>query len=166
MSINRVEITGNLTRDPDLNVTQGGTAVLRLGVAVNDRRRNPQTQQWEDKPNYVDCVMFGNRAQSVQPHLSKGMKVAIAGKLSWSQWQDRQTGANRSKLEVVVDDIEFMGRRDSQGAAQRGTTPEAPTQYATTPAAPTQVGPTQREPTQRPIQSLLQPASYGADIPF
>lgn len=152
MSINRVTITGNLTRDPELNVSQGGTAVLRLGVAVNDRRRNPQTQQWEDKPNYVDCVMFGNRAQSVQPHLSKGMKVAIAGKLSWSQWQDRQSGQRRSKLEVVIDDLEFMssGRGRNVGPAPMEPPPM----------------PAQTEPAQRNIQALLQPASYGSDISF
>ena len=58
MSINRVSITGNLTRDPELRATAGGTQVLSFGVAVNDRRRNPQTGEWEDYPNFVDCTMF------------------------------------------------------------------------------------------------------------
>ena len=61
MSINRVNITGNLTRDPELRATAGGTQVLSFGVAVNDRRRNPQTGEWEDYPNFVDCTMFGTR---------------------------------------------------------------------------------------------------------
>uniref|UniRef100_UPI001957161C single-stranded DNA-binding protein n=1 Tax=Olsenella sp. CU969 TaxID=2780101 RepID=UPI001957161C len=86
MSINRVTITGNLTRDPELQATQGGTRVLRMGVAVNDRWRNPQTDQWEDRPNYIDCVMFGNRAQSISRFLTKGTKVAVEGRLRWSQW--------------------------------------------------------------------------------
>ena len=81
MSINRVTITGNLTRDPELQATQGGTRVLRMGVAVNDRWRNPQTDQWEDRPNYIDCVMFGNRAQSISRFLTKGTKVAVEGRL-------------------------------------------------------------------------------------
>ena len=63
MSINRVNITGNLTRDPELRATQSGSQVLSFGVAVNDRRRNPQTGEWEDYPNYVDCTMFGTRAE-------------------------------------------------------------------------------------------------------
>lgn len=65
MSINRVNITGNLTRDPELRATAGGTQVLSFGVAVNDRRRNAQTGEWEDYPNFVDCTMFGTRAEAV-----------------------------------------------------------------------------------------------------
>ena len=65
MSINRVNISGNLTRDPELRATQGGMQVLGFGVAVNDRRRNQQTGEWEDYPNFVDCTMFGNRAEAV-----------------------------------------------------------------------------------------------------
>ena len=103
MSINKVVITGNLTRDPELRETPSGFQVLSFGVAVNDRRRNPQTQQWEDYANFVDCTMFGNRAASVSRFLSKGSKVAIEGKLRWSQWQ-AQDGSKRSKLEVVVDE--------------------------------------------------------------
>ena len=113
MSINKVLITGNLTRDPELRETPSGFQVLSLGVAVNDRRRNPQTQQWEDYANFVDCTMFGNRAASVSRFLAKGSKVAIEGKLRWSQWQ-AQDGGRRSKLEVVVDELEFMARNGSQ----------------------------------------------------
>lgn len=71
MSINRVNITGNLTRDPELRATAGGTQVLSFGVAVNDRRRNPQTGEWEDYPNFVDCTMFGTRAEAVSRFLAK-----------------------------------------------------------------------------------------------
>lgn len=108
MSINRVSISGNLTREPELRHTQGGTAVLGFGVAVNDRRKNPQTGEWEDYPNFVDCTMFGSRAESVATFLSKGSKVAIDGKLRYSTWE--RDGQSRSKLEVIVDDIEFMSR--------------------------------------------------------
>ena len=111
MSINRVNISGNLTRDPELRATQGGTSVLSFGVAVNDRRRNPQSGEWEDVPNFVDCIVFGNRAEPLSRFLSKGAKVAIEGKLRFSQWQDKQTGQNRSKLEVVVDECEFFTQR-------------------------------------------------------
>ena len=122
MSINKAIISGRITRDPELRETPSGFQVLSFGVAVNDRRRNPQTQQWEDCANFVDCTMFGNRAASVARFLGKGSKVAIEGKLRWSQWQ-AQDGGKRSKLEVVVDELEFMtggdGGRDARPASQR-----------------------------------------------
>ena len=121
MSINRVNISGNLTRDPELRATAGGTQVLSFGVAVNDRRRNPQTGEWEDYPNFVDCTMFGTRAEAVNRYLSKGSKVAIEGKLRYSSWE--RDGQRRSKLEVIVDEIEFMSR-GRQGEAG-GYAPEA-----------------------------------------
>jgi len=112
MSINRVVISGNLTRDVELRQTAGGTPVLGLGVAVNDRRKNPQTGEWEDSANFVDCTMFGARAQGIAQYLSKGTKVTIEGKLRWSQWE--RDGQKRSKLEVVVDEIEFASPRQQQ----------------------------------------------------
>jgi single-strand DNA-binding protein len=116
MSINRVLITGNLTRDPELRSTGSGMAVLQMGVAVNDRRKNPQSGEWEDVPNFIDVVMFGTRAESVSRFLSKGSKVAVEGKLRWSSWEDKTTGAKRSKVEVVADDIEFMSSRNDGGS--------------------------------------------------
>ena len=117
MSINKVMISGNLTRDPELRRTQGGMAILSFSVAVNDRRRDQQTGEWEDYANFVDCTMFGNRAESLSNYLSKGTKVAIEGKLRWSQWQTKE-GQKRSKLEVVVDEIEFMSRGGHQRAEE------------------------------------------------
>ena len=122
MSINRVIISGNLTRDPEIRHTTGGTAVLAIGVAVNDRRRNNQTGEWEDYPNFVDCTMFGSRAEAVCRYLSKGSKVAIDGRLRWSQWE--RDGRKQSKLEVIVDDIEFMSGR-SGGGSRGGGEPHA-----------------------------------------
>ena len=126
MSINRVVITGNLTRDAELRQTAGGTAVLGLGVAVNDRRRNPQTGEWEDVPNFIDCQLFGARAEGLARYLVKGTKVAIEGKLRFSQWE--RDGQKRSKLEVIVDEIEFMSSRQQQQPQQYQ--PQAPQQYA------------------------------------
>lgn len=147
MSINKVVISGCLTRDPELRSTQGGMEILALGVAVNDRRKNQQTGEWEDVPNFIDCVMFGNRAKSVSRFLSKGSKVAIEGKLRWSQWE--RDGQKRSKIEVIVDEIEFMtSRGDGQHAAAPQTAP-----------AP--------HPHQPPIAAPVVDASvYDDDIPF
>jgi len=118
MSINRVVISGNITRDPDLRRTQQGMAILTIGVAVNDRKKNPQTGEWEDRVNFVDCTVFGKRAESLSERLSKGMKVAIEGKLRYSQWE--REGQKRSKLEVAVDEIEFMSRNQSQNRSNQG----------------------------------------------
>ncbi|MBN2839349.1 MAG: single-stranded DNA-binding protein [Coriobacteriia bacterium] len=112
MSINRVVISGNLTRDPELRSTGSGTSVLRLGVAVNDRRKNQQTGEWEDYPNFIDVTVFGARGEALSRFLSKGSKVAIEGKLRWRQWETPQ-GDKRSAIEVIADEVEFLSSRDS-----------------------------------------------------
>lgn len=114
MSINRCNISGNLTRDPEMRALRNGTQVLSFGVAVNDRRKNPQTGDWEDYPNFVDCTMFGTRAEAVGRYLAKGTKVAIEGKLRYSSWE--KDGQRRSKLEVIVDEIELMSQRQQAPA--------------------------------------------------
>jgi len=130
MSINRVIISGNLTRDPELRSTASGLPVLGFGVAVNDRRgmgwrggytarrKNQQTGEWEDYPNFIDCTMFGARAESLSRYLGKGTKVAIEGKLRWSQWE--REGQKRSKIEVIVDELEFMSSRNSDSSSYGG----------------------------------------------
>ena len=113
MSINRVVISGNITREPEIRRTQSGFAILSFGVAVNDRRKNPQSGEWEDYANFLDCSVFGKRAESLDNILYKGMKVAIEGKLRWSQWE--RDGQKRSKVEVIVDEIEFMRNKAKDG---------------------------------------------------
>ena len=118
--INRVIISGRLTRDPELRQTAGGTPVLGMGVAVNDRRRNFQTGQWEDYTNFIDCTMFGARAESLSRILTKGMLVCIEGRLRWSQWE--RDGQKRSKIEVIVDELELpsRGQGAQDGASSQG----------------------------------------------
>lgn len=152
MSINQVNISGNLTRDPELRATTSGTQVLSFDIAVNERFKDPQTDEWKDRPNYVSCTMFGTRAESVSRYIRKGSKVAISGKLRYSSWE--KDGQKRSKLEVIVNDIEFMSRGDSQQTAyQPPVTPQqtAPAQAAI-PIAPAAQNP----------QDLL----YDEFIPF
>ena len=96
MSINRVNISGHLTRDPELRMTPKGTQVLSFGIAVNDRRLNRETNQWEDYPNFVECTMFGTRAEAVGRIVRKGMKVSIDGKLRFNQWETKD-GQKRSR---------------------------------------------------------------------
>ena len=148
MSINRVMISGNLTRDAEIRSTQSGMAILGFGVAVNDRRKNQQTGEWEDYPNFVDCTMFGTRAEKLANYIAKGSKVAIEGKLRYSSWE--RDGEHRSKLDVIVDEIEFMSRRDEQGGAVISTPTSAPVR----PAAPRQTAPVDAAEV------------YDEDIPF
>ena len=150
MSINRVVISGNLARDPDLRSTASGMPVLGFGVAVNDRRKNQQTGEWEDYPNFIDCTMFGARAQSVSRFLSKGSKVVIEGKLRWSQWE--RDGQKRSKIEVIVDEIEFMTSRND--GAPRAAAPMA---------APMAQAPMTAAPMAAPV---VDASVYDDDIPF
>lgn len=120
MAINKCFLVGNLTREPELRTTQGGTAILRLGIAVNDRRRNQQTNQWEDVPNFFDLVLFGKRAESLADILSKGMKVSVEGRLHWSQWEAKD-GTKRSRVEVWVDELELPQRQ--RGGSDAGYQP-------------------------------------------
>ncbi len=124
MSINRVTLTGNLTRVPDLRSTAGGMPVLSFGIAVNDRRKNQQTGEWEDYANFIDCTMFGARAEAVSKYLSKGSKIALEGKLRWSQWE--RDGQKRSKIEVIVDEIEFMSSHRNEGGNSHAGSSEQP----------------------------------------
>ncbi len=170
MSINRVNISGNLTRDPELRTTQSGTAILSFGVAVNDRRRNPQTGEWEDYPNYIDCVVFGNRAEPLSRFLSKGAKVAIEGKLRWSQWE--RDGQKRNKIEVIVDEVEFLSsRQGGQGGYQaQGGYQSQQHQQQSQAAGPNYSAPQQsayQQPSQpSPVPAPPQADVYDEDIPF
>jgi single-strand DNA-binding protein len=112
MSINRVCISGNLTRDCELRTTGGGMSILQLRLAVNDRRKNA-AGEYEDAPNYVDVIVFGKRGESLSRFLSKGSKVFVEGKLRWSEWSDKNTGDKRQKLEVIADDVDLASKADS-----------------------------------------------------
>lgn len=117
MALNLVAISGNLARDAEVRQA-GSTSVANLTVAVNDRRRNKQTGEWEDVPQWVDCTLLGTRAEKLAPYLTKGTKVSIQGKLHYSSWE--KDGQKRSKLDVTIDEIEFMSRdSQQQGGYQR-----------------------------------------------
>ena len=117
-SINRVVLVGNLTRDPELRHTPGGTPVCSLRVAVNSRRRD-ESGQWVDKPNYFSVSVFGNQAESSAQFLSKGRPVAIDGRLDWREWQ-AQDGAKREAVEIVAESVQFLGSRGDGGGELGG----------------------------------------------
>lgn len=113
-NINRVTITGNLTRDPELRALPSGTAVCELGVAVNHRRKD-QSDQWVDEPNYFNVVVFGAQGQNCAQYLSKGRPVAVDGRLRWSSWEDKNGGGKRSKVEIIANVVQFLGSREDGG---------------------------------------------------
>ena len=108
-SINRVVLVGNLTKDPELRHTAGGTPVCGLRIAVNSRRRD-EGGNWIDKPNYFTVNVFGNQAENCAQYLAKGRPVAIDGRLDWREWQS-QDGAKREAVEIVAESVQFLGGR-------------------------------------------------------
>jgi single-strand DNA-binding protein len=110
-NINRVTITGNLTRDPELRSTRSGTSVCGLRVAVNSRRKDGSTGEWVDKPNYFDVTVWGAQGENCANYLSKGRPVAIDGRLDWREWEDQQ-GNKRQSVDIIADTVQFLGSRD------------------------------------------------------
>jgi single-strand DNA-binding protein len=113
-NINRVIITGNLTRDPELRSLASGNSVCSLRVACNGRRRNPSTQEWEDQPNYFDVTVWGAQGENCSRYLSKGRPIAVDGRLQWREWTDKE-GQKRQSVDIVADSVQFLGGRDDAG---------------------------------------------------
>jgi single-strand DNA-binding protein len=113
MNINRVVITGNLTRDPELRTTGGGLSIAKLRIAVNTRRKNGATGEWEEKPNFFDVTVFGAQAENVARYLTKGRPVAIDGRLEWREYEIE--GQKRQSIDIIADSVQFLGGRDDAG---------------------------------------------------
>ena len=113
-NINSVIITGNLTRDPEIRSTPSGQSVCSLRVACNGRRRNPQTQDWEDAPNYFDVTVWGAQGENCHRYLSKGRPIAVDGRLQWREWSDKE-GNKRQSVDIIADSVQFLGGRDDAG---------------------------------------------------
>lgn len=155
MSINNVVVVGNLTRDVELRSTAGGTPVLSFGIAVNDRRKNA-SGDWEDVPNFFECVTFGNRATALSGILTKGMKVAVAGKLHYSSWE--KDDQKHSKVDIIAREIELMQNRKPQQQdyqpQQQGYQPQQ------------QAQPAPQWNARQAYAEAPQSESYDEDLPF
>lgn len=154
MSINVVTISGNLTRSPEVKVTHGGTSILSFGMAVNDRRKNSSTGEWENYANFVDCVLFGKRSDYLSKKLQKGTKVFVQGKLHYTSYE--RNGEKRGKIEVIVDDLD-IGFGSKSNDQQQGNYSQQQ-QYAP-----------QNDPQQPTVGYQQQPYTqdvYSSDIPF
>ena len=109
-NINRVVLTGNLTRDPELRSTPSGTSVCSLRVACNTRRKDA-SGDWVDKPNYFDVTIWGKQGENAAQYLEKGRPVAIDGRLEWREWQDKE-GNKRQSVDIIADSVQFLGGRE------------------------------------------------------
>ena len=128
-NINVVVITGNLTQDPELRHTGGGTAVCELRVAVNSRRKDGATGEWKDKPNYFNVTVWGAQGENCATYLSKGRPVAVEGRLDWREWEAKD-GSKRQAVQIVANSVQFLGSRDGGGGdgnANGGFTPQSDT---------------------------------------
>jgi single-strand DNA-binding protein len=114
-NINRVIITGNLTRDPELKALPSGSSVCALRIACNGRRKNNDTGQWEDQPNYFDVSVFGAQGENCSRYLAKGRGVAIDGRLRWREWVDQNTQQKRQAVDIIAESVQFLGGRDDAG---------------------------------------------------
>lgn len=119
-SINRVTVTGNLTSDPELRHTQSGTAVCSLRIAVNDSYKDP-SGQWVERPNYFNVVVWGAQGENCKNYLSRGRPVAIDGRLSWREWEAKDGSGKRQSVEIVADQVQFLGSRGDSGGGPQGS---------------------------------------------
>jgi single-strand DNA-binding protein len=107
-NINRVVITGHLTRDPELKTLESGTALCQLRIACNGRRKDPSTNEWGDRPDFFDVTVWGGQGKSVAEHLTKGSGIAIDGRLEWREW-DVADDTKRQAVAIVADNVQFLG---------------------------------------------------------
>ena len=144
--MNSVILIGNLTRDPEIRYAKGNsqTAICNFTIAVNDRRKNPQTQEWEDNPSFIPVVAFGKQAENCGKYLAKGRKVAVNGKIQTGSYE--KEGRTVYTTQVIANSVEFLGGQPGQGQGQNQgggySQQPAPQQQA---PAPQQVDPAQVE---------------------
>ena len=157
-SFNRVILMGNLTRDPEVRYTTGGTAVTDVGLAINRYRTDKTTNQRIEETTFVDVTLWGRTAEIAGEYLGKGRPVMIEGRLQQDSWEDKETGQKRSKLKVVGESMQLLGSREGGGGGG-GQSYSAPPQQAAAPAA----APSQRPPEESFYDS---PGGGGDDVPF
>lgn len=133
-SFNKVILVGNLTRDPELRYTPKGTAVAKIGLAVN-RVWTSESGEKKEEVTFVDVDVFGRTAENVGQYMRKGRPILIEGRLKLDQWDDKQTGQKKSKLGVVAETVQFLGSPGGAGGEAGGAPAPRPQRAAAAPAA-------------------------------
>jgi|SRR5688572_30747882 len=119
-SFNRVILVGNLTRDPEVKYTTGGTAVAEIGMAVSRQWFDQKSNEKKEETTFVDVTLWGRQAEVAGEYLSKGRPVLIEGRLQLDTWEDKQSGQKRSKLRVVGEQMQMLGSRGDGGGPAAG----------------------------------------------
>ena len=125
-SFNKVILMGNLTRDPEVRYTQGGTAVSEIGLAVNDKRKDAKGE-WVEETTFVDCTLWGRTAEIAGEYLGKGSSVLVEGRLKLDSWE--KDGQKRSKLRVVAENMRMLGGKGG-GGGRGGSAPPDESEYS------------------------------------
>jgi single-strand DNA-binding protein len=118
-SFNKVILIGNLTRDPQVKYTTGGTAVTEIGLAVNSSWFDKKTNTRREETTFVDVTLWGRTAEVAGEYLAKGRPVLIEGRLQLDTWDDKESGQKRSKMRVVCENMQMLGSRGEGGGGQR-----------------------------------------------
>jgi single-strand DNA-binding protein len=140
-NVNVVVITGNLTKDPELRSTTGGTSVCEMRVAVNGRRKT-SNGEWVDKPNFFDVVAFGAQGENCANYLEKGRPLAVEGRLDWREWEAKEGGGKRQAVQIIANSVQFLGykpKSDDETAPEPAST-DAPEEAWTPDPQPAGVG--------------------------
>lgn len=124
INVNRVVITGNLTRDPELRQLPAGQSVCALRVAVNTRKKEADGT-WAEKPNYFDATVWGAAGENCARYLTRGRPVAIDGRLDWREWET-DDGQKRQAVQIVADNVQFLGGGDTSEPPRAAVSPQAP----------------------------------------
>jgi single-strand DNA-binding protein len=127
LNLNRLQLAGNITRDPELRFTPKGMAVAKFGLAVN-RRWKSETGEKKEECTFIDCDCFGKTAENIAQYFKKGSPIYIEGRLKLDQWDDKQTGQKRQKLGVVAESFQFLDSRKDDGGQRAPAQPQAPAQ--------------------------------------
>ena len=134
-NFNKVILAGNLTRDPELRYTPKGTAIAKLGMAIN-RSWKAETGETREEVTFVDADAFGRTAEVIGQYLKKGRPILIEGRLKFDQWEDKNTKQKQSKLRVVVEGFQFLDSGKGDGGGGEGRSRPAPPPAGAGPGAP------------------------------
>lgn len=158
-SFNKVILMGNLTRDPELRYTPSGTAIAKLGLAVN-RTWRTETGENREEVSFIDVDAFGRQAETIGQYLRKGRPILVEGRLKMDSWEDKQTGQKRSKLGVVMESFRFVDSQGREGGAPPASPPPSANYRSTPPPAPAPAPSSGRGPAE------AGPPPEEDDVPF